>query len=307
MKKLFLIYSISLLPLTLAACDFCNCYLGLDPGFNKNTIGLRFNYKLSTIDLPELAGLKLAHGGADAEGMTTLYQRSLGTELYARIYPTPKLQLMAILPFQYNTIEFGSHNETGEGPGDLVILGYYQIYNTMPADSDQVRHRIFGGLGAKFPTGKSSGASDINIPFAYDLYEGTGSTDYIVAASYIGKKNQLGWRLDANYKINGESSNEYRFGNSVNTTAQIFYEKKLKSISIIPHAGASLENGSKDEYLGKSQEETGGSVLWGSAGADLYVRKFSVTTDLRLPFSHNTSELLPESKYWFFTSLNFHF
>jgi len=288
----------------------CNGYLGLDPGYNKNTIGIRSNFRHSSLEIPASSTFKLLHGEHSTEngdGSGELEASFLCVELFAKIYPTSKIMLIANLPYQFNSLTFGNSEGNLNAPGDITILGFYQLANTMSVDSNSVRHRLFGGLGIKLPTGKSSGTSVIDIPMAHELNSGTGSTDYLVAISYIGKYKKLGWNLDLNFKYNTESKNDYLFGHTLNVTPRIFYETRIKTVKVLPHIGASYELGDYDYYEGVKQVETGGSTFWGSAGVDFYFGRFSVTSDVRLPFHQELNGNMPEDKYWLFGSVNFHF
>ena len=289
------------------ACDFCNCYLGLDPGYNKNTIGLRNNWRTAQWT-SESSHHRIMHGGVGTEGSESiLYESLVTTEVFVKYSPLPKLRLFATLPFTINTLEYEDETESRSALSDLSMIAMYQLANTMAHDSTGVRHRLFAGAGVKFPTGKSEDDTEVDIPMAHHLYSGTGSTDYIFCLSYIGKMQKLGWNVDASYKLNGESNNHYRYGNTFNLTPRLFYDIKLKSGSLIPHAGAAYEMGVEDEYKDVEQEGTGGDTWYASAGIDFYIGKISITTDYRLPVYHDMGEQMPEDKSWLFTSINFHF
>lgn len=313
MKRISVITAILIMGATQisSACDMCNCYLGLDPGYNKNTIGLRTNFRYATYPIPVNGSMKLMHGGdhssSGTSGTKELSAYFWGTDLYARIYPVKKLQVIAALPFQVNTLMFDTLEESRSALSDLTILAMYQVANTMPSDSLSVRHRVFAGGGIKLPSGKSSGAADVNIPMSHHLYSGTGSTDYLLMIAYIGKYRKIGWNTEVSFKLNGESKNEYRYGHTFNITPRLFYEVSIGSAKLLPHAGAAFESGMKDQYKGEDVDETGGSVLWGNAGADLYFGKFSLTTDVRIPVTGNLGETYLEDQFWLFSSINFHF
>lgn len=312
MKKIFLLTTIIFLSVfnVAPACDFCNCYLGLDPGYNKNTVGIRGQYRYATHMMPVTGSMKLTHGEHEVPAgtpMEELQAEFTRFDLHARVYPLQKLQVIATVPFHMNTLTFMDQQESRSSVGDLTVLGMYQLFNTMPTDSLSVRHRIFAGGGVKFPTGKSEGASDADVPMSHHLYNGTGSTDYMVNLSYIGKFKKLGWNADVSYKFNGESANDYKYGNTFNAVPRLFYELSLKSVKFLPHIGAAFEMGDRDSYLDNEVEETGGSVLWGTAGVDFYFGSFSLTSDVRLPAMQDLGESLPEDKIWLFSSLNFHF
>jgi hypothetical protein len=310
-KSLFVFFLILIVGGTSSfACDFCNCYLGLDPGYNKNTVGIRSNFRYATHMIPSSGSMKLMHGD-HGDGTSGAEERMdgyfAGFDLFARVYPIKKLQVIATIPFQVNTLMFEDKEESRSALSDLTVMALYQIANTMPSDSLSCRHRVFAGGGVKFPSGKSSGASDADIPMAHHLYSGTGSTDLIAAVSYIGKYRKFGWNADVSYKFNGESANDYRYGNTFNAGPRIFYEVAVKSVRLLPHIGSAFEYGDHDQYRDNKLENTGGSVLWGTAGADVYLGKFSLTTDVRIPVVMDLGSSVMENRYWVFSSINFHF
>ncbi len=290
------------------ACDFCNSYLGLDPGFNKNTIALRANFRKAEWQAPSPT-LRLTHGGTHTDMGTqeTLEESFFTSELFVKYTPFPKLRIYATLPYTMNTLEFGGVSESRSALSDLSLMAMYQLLNSKNTDSTGVGHRLFAGAGVKFPTGKSEGAQEVDIPMAHHLYSGTGSTDYLACLTYIGKVKKLGWSLDASYKFNGESCTDYRYGNTINVNPVLFYETRIKSVKILPHAGAPYEAGVEDEYKGETVHETGGTTWYGSAGVDVYFGAFSVTTDFRLPFYHDMGTQMSEDQSWVFGSFNFHF
>ena len=312
MKKKFIWFTIIILSYGLdsSACDFCNCYLGLDPGYNKNTIGIRGQYRYATYGIPENSFMKLTHGGSNnpSGGPVDEWQADFTRfDIHARVYPLPKLQVIANLPFHLNTLTFLDQQESKSSLGDMTVIGMYQLFNTMTTDSGDVRHRLFAGGGVKLPTGKSEGAAEINIPMSHHLYSGTGSTDYLISVSYIGKFRKLGWNADLSYKFNGESANDYRYGNTFNAVPRLFYQWNLKSVKLLPHLGGVIEWGDGDTYLDKTVEETGGNLLWGSAGLDFYFGSFSLTSEVRVPVVHELGASLPEDKLCLIGSFNYHF
>ncbi len=307
--RIYFILSMFILSGTATACDYCNCYLGLDPGYNKNTIGIRNSWRTAEWQDPfsNMRSTHTSHGSTEQSSGSLLKETFLNTELFVKYSPVSKLRLMMSLPFSVNTLKYEGVTVTRSALADLTLLAMYQVVNTVPSDSNAVRHRIFAGGGVKFPTGKSEGASEVEIPLSHHLYSGTGSTDFLINVSYIGKKNRLGWNLDASYKLNGESANDYRYGNTLNVTPRIFYELSFKTLKVYPHVGGAYEDGMEDEYRGDTWIETGGETMWGTAGLDVYFSRFSLTTDLRVPVYHDMGAQMAEDKFVLFTSLNVHF
>jgi hypothetical protein len=286
----------------------CNCYLGLNPGYNNNAAGIRWKYRHAFLgsNTSSLKTLHLEHDhGAPMAGNLDEYHYDL--EFFGRYYPHPKLQLMINLPYRFTTMTYAGESESMDAFGDLTTLAYYQIANTMTTDSLQTRHRLFAGGGVKFPTGKSSGAKDIDIPMSHHLLPGTGSTDFLAGISYIGKKNRFGWNLDANYKVNGSSASGYRYGNTFNATGTLFYELKSSGLIMLPHAGSAFEQGNKDDFNGEVVSASGGTMVWASAGFDIYYGKFAFGNDFRLPLLSNMAEGMPVDQEIVIISLSYNF
>ncbi len=294
---------------TLSACDFCNCYLGLNPGYNKNTIGFRSSLRYASLYIPA-QNLRVTHLGNDTPAPIiggTLDEAFASFDLFARIYPVAKLQVIADLPYTINTLAYDGMSSTRSAFGDFTIMALYQIVNTRAVDSTSVRHRVFAGGGVKFPTGKYIAPSEVTIPMSDHLYSGTGSTDFIFAASYIGKYQKWGWNADVSYKVNSKNNSDYKFGNTTNLNPRLFYEVNAKTLKIYPHLGAAFEAGEKDEDNGIKQNATGGNLIWGTAGIDFYYDSISLSTDARMPISHNLPDGMPIDKSLLMVSLNIHF
>lgn len=309
MKRILLFLLIVVYSTAVAACDYCNCYLGLNPGYNKNTVGLRYSYKLSSLDIA-LSSMRVTHLDPASPAISTggnLKETQSKAELFARIYPVSKLQILATLPYTVNTLDYNEKSATGKAFDDLSVIAMYQIANTFPADSMQVRHRLFGGVGVKFPTGKAKSSEYVDIPMADHLYSGTGSTDFLIAVSYIGKYRHLGWNVDANHKFNGESGSGYHHGNTSNISSRIFFELERKKVKLFPHVSVVYEKGETDKDSGMKQSGTGGEVVSGGVGVDVYFGKFSVNTEYRKPIAHHIGEFTPVDKYTCYAGLNFHF
>lgn len=162
--------------------------------------------RFASLDIPaqNLRTTHLGHSDPIPIDGGTLEEEFLSFDLFARLYPTSKLQIIVNLPYSINTLAFDGMSSTRSALADLTLMSLYQVVNTMPHDSTSVRHRVFVGGGIKFPSGKYKTPTGLTIPMADHLYLGTGSTDFMVAASYIGKVKKWGWNADLNYKINLE-------------------------------------------------------------------------------------------------------
>ena|SRR5687768_6544835 len=151
MKSIYSVLLILIFSYPSIACDFCNCYLGLDPGFNKNTIGIRNSWRTAEW-VPFNSAQRSAHTdhGTGEEGSGSKLDESFVTmELYVKYAPVSKLRLIMTLPYTFNTLEYKSTVESRHAMSDMTLMALYQLYNSMPDDSLSVRHRIFAGPGVK--------------------------------------------------------------------------------------------------------------------------------------------------------------
>jgi len=309
MRRIFLLAVCLLCIQTGKSCDFCNCYLGLNPGYNNNSIGIRWKNSHTFLQ-GATQGLRISHieHGSESEplvGDWNEYENEL--ELYGRYYPHPKVQLMFTMPYLSNTITYTSEREHLNAFGDLFLQGFYQLANTRATDSTQTRHRLFGGGGIKFPTGKSSGTASMEVPMAHHLLPGTGSTDYLASLSYIGKKQLIGWNVDASYKFNGSSSTGYHYGNTLNLSGSGFYTFLSGKVALYPHIGSAYESGLQDSFNGETVRSSGGATTWGTAGCDLYFGSFAIANQIRLPLLMHIPEGTPEDHLQLALSFSYNF
>ncbi len=78
------------------ACDLCGCYMGLDPNYHKNLVGLRFNtFKFAT-EAHVTTNSESDHPGHPGEATTEYYN---AVELFGRYYFTPKIRVLLSVPF----------------------------------------------------------------------------------------------------------------------------------------------------------------------------------------------------------------
>ena len=116
-----------------AGCDMCNMYVGLNPNYNKNTIGLRYRYS-------SYSDLGMIHTNASGN---LNYRSYRTTELWAMYYPTPKVQLLFAIPYMDNRLVMEDNlKQQVLGLGDLTFVGRYQILNRN-IDSSHCHNLLF--------------------------------------------------------------------------------------------------------------------------------------------------------------------
>lgn len=260
------------------ACDVCGCssnanYFGILPQFKQHFVGVKYsNLSFNSQHLPSLSGQVVSS--------KELLQRA---EIWARFYPTKRLQLFAFVPYQINLkTEEGNTTQTN-GLSDISVLANYILINTGDSGSFSWRHSLSIGGGIKAPTGKFD---EKGIP---SLQIGTGTWDYLFNAIYTLRYKQIGMNVDANLRLNSSNSN-YQFGNRLTSSVRFFYWKKMRMSSILPHVGMMVEYAEKDIQEMVIQKYTGGTGMYAATGFDVYFRKLAIGGLLALPISENLNE-----------------
>ncbi|MBK8550536.1 MAG: hypothetical protein IPL53_05520 [Ignavibacteria bacterium] len=283
-------------------CDLCGCYMGLEPNFDKNQIGLRYyTFKFFNEAAPADNNPLLDHDPQQGESSDEYYNN---VELYGRIYLSLKTRLIFGIPFSFNEID----NKALNGVGDLRVLAQYNVYNTSMTGMTNFWQRIFLGGGMKFPTGVYNKQLTFGITEPH-FQPGTGSLDFLFTGLYIAKleKVGLGWRNDVVYTLNTTNKNDYKFANRFNWASTFSYDIITSSVNILPKAGIYLETASPDQLNGADAEGSGGTVWMGTMGIDLTYKMLSLDFDYQLPISQNFIGVQPQNDYRFFVGMGYSF
>lgn len=268
------------------ACDICGCvnggsFFGVLPQGHMQFAGIR--YRQSSFD---------SHIGSTLLEAKESFRT---TELWTRLYPLPKVQLMAFLPYQQNQQNrfYDSFQANLEGLGDARVLVHYNLVNTF-VDTTRMHlkwnHQLMAGLGLKAPTGA----------YKYDQYDvsevananfqlGTGSWDVPLNVIYTLKKHSTGFNLNLMYNINGTNTNGYHFANQTLISALVFRSVYVGDANLVISAGTNTEFKGQDLVNGERNEFTGGWYTNATAGVDLYWHKFAFSVNGQLPVIQNLS------------------
>lgn len=276
-------------------CDACGCSasggsMGFSSMLNTNFIGIRyFNQHYKSSD-----GLY---------SNSPWYNENFNTvQVWARIPVYKNIQISALLPYHFHNRETATGNQDIKGIGDITVLAMYRLYQTHK-DSTFLVHTLQVGGGVKAPTGKfdQTNAGDVNPSFQV----GTGSWDYILAAEYIIKRKKFGLNTIVNYTIKTENEKKYRFGNQFNYAGTFFYLYEKEKLSFAPQLGFAGEVYGSNYQYSEEVRKTSGDILFGKAGFEIGMDKFSLGANVMLPINQNLASERVEAKYRWSLNLNY--
>lgn len=277
-------------------CDACGCSasgggMGFSSMLDKNFVGVRyFNQSYSSRD-----GIFKNSPWID-ENFNTI-------QLWARIPVFKNFQISALVPYHFHNRELSTGRQTIEGLGDITVLGLYTVYQTKK-DSTVFTHMLQAGVGVKAPTGKyNSAASTGSVNPSFQV--GTGSWDYLLAAEYVIRKQDLGFNAMLNYAFKTENDQHYQFGNQLNYAGTFFYVVEREKFTLVPQVGLAGETYATNKQYAEEIPDTKGDILFSKVGLEAGSGKFSVGLNAMLPISQNLTGGRVEANYRWSVNLNY--
>lgn len=276
-------------------CDACGCSasgggMGFSSMIDQNFAGLRyFHQSYSSRD-----GVFNDSPWID-ENFNTL-------QAWARVPLGNKVQVSVQIPYHFHNRELSSGRQEINGLGDVTILGLYTLAQTVK-DFASYTHTLQIGGGIKIPVGKYNSDNNGSVNPSFQL--GTGSWDYLLASEYVVRKESFGLNAMLNYVIKTTNDKEYRFGNQLNYGATLFYVLEKSQFTIVPQAGIAGEVYDANKQFGEVLPDTAGQTLFGKAGLEAGIGKFSVGVNGMLPISQKLTGGKVEANYRWSVNLNY--
>ncbi|MEZ4905546.1 MAG: hypothetical protein R2822_29180 [Spirosomataceae bacterium] len=279
-----IIYFLSML--SARSCDVCGCgatnyNFGILPQFHKNFIGIRYRYQHFESH-PQNKGAFV--------NTQDIFQ---STELWGRFYIAPRLQVLAIVPYSFNTHSNYAETKHLQGLGDASALINYNVLDrfTLKDSVTAIKHNLWVGMGIKTASGK----------YQYDRFDftqvananfqlGSGSWDILLSAIYTFRYRNFGLNSNTVYRRTTQNPVKYQFGNRLNTSLSAFYVKQFKTLGLMPNAGVLLDWGQKDRSESKTVVETGGYAALLTGGVDVYRKSWSIGISAQIPIQQNLGE-----------------
>ncbi len=283
MKKIVFIISLWLLQVfQVYACSTCGCSaggssIGILPQYNNHFVGIRL-YQRSFTSYMTHSALKGVN--YSKENYSTL-------ELFARFYPSKRVQLFIVLPYNIFSQKEGNTTYQSNGMGDPTIIANYVIVNTAQHSTSPIKHSLLAGAGIKLPLGSYQKVHKGETDFNPNLQNGTGSADFIIDMIYTLRRKSIGFNTELNYKYNLSNNLHYHFGNRFTSTVSLFYWISKKKVSLLPQLGLQFEQAQSDSKMKAIITQSGGNALYALPGLDIYIARFGFGVKSLLPLYQN--------------------
>ena len=287
MKRLnIMLVSITLGFSSTYACDVCGCasggvFVGLMPQYKKYFTGLRYQYRSFNGHLNS------------ATRLLRTTERFTALEWYGGLRMGQKLQILAVVPYQwhqqYNQLQQANIN----GPGDVQVMNTYTVMEKLKLNPRQqlLSHTLQAGLGLKLPTGRWQFTNEGQLGQHANFMPGSGSLDYIALAMYQYNHGNAGLAATASYRFNTPNVQHFKFGNRSQFAVQGFYKLPLrKGQQLTPNAGVQLEHFAKDHQNKQTVTLSGGWLLNTTLGLEYNAAPFTTGFSIQPPIAQYLSQ-----------------
>ena len=276
-------------------CDACGCSasggsMGFSSMINPNFIGVRYFYQ----------SYKSNDG---LYSNSPWYNENFNTiQAWGRIPISEKIQVSLLVPYHFHNRDSKIGNQSISGIGDITALGFYTLIKTKK-DSAAIKQHLMLGGGVKMPTGNYNESNNGSINPSYQL--GTGSWDYLIAAEYTIKRNNIGLNTMLNYTFKTENEKNYQFGNQLNYGSTLFYTLNNEQISFVPQLGIAGEVYESNYQHSQRVRNTSGDILFGKIGIEIGKDRFSFGANTMLPVNQNLTGGNVQAQYRWSINLNY--
>ncbi len=310
----------------LIACDICNIYLGIRPNDHRSYAGLFYRYRLlegtatfsANGTILGSSKSRLKHGadghvvngpGNAVERKVALQERYEVMALRGRFFfKDPRWNLFVSLPVKRNGW-YSSEGSDGSftGIGDPLILMNYQLFSSEENEKGR-GHRLSLGAGMEFPLARVDRQNALGEELHRDIQAGSGSWDPVLSLEYWVRWQRTGLNSVLTYKANTNGPGEYRFGDAINLDLQWFWLFELsEEFRIMPSLGSYFERAMPDVQKGDALSETGGKVLFGTLGTELFWKRFSLQGGFQLPLLDGLNDPVLANQHRWMCGLRYYF
>ena len=260
------------------ACDICggvnsNASIGLFASSKFHTLGIRSSYlSFSTY----------------MNGIRHSREYLFGQEIQFRTQIHSRIQLMGSMPYQsaIQKRDFGS--DFISGMGDPTIISNFILLQNRDSNGISKNFLSFG-IGLKAPLGKTAENSNA----LKNLFPGTGSWDYLLLSNYTHQFAKFyGWQTELSYSFKGKDSFGFQYGNSFQSSTQVFRNFKISSYRFIVAAGMNFEHhaNSRLDGLATIGKTNDGIILSSRASINLMTYRWLWSLNIQNPLYQNLND-----------------
>ncbi|MDI9337971.1 MAG: transporter [Alphaproteobacteria bacterium] len=275
------------------ACDICGCgvgntYIGILPEFKKYIVGVRYRYN----------ALKTHVGVGGATTYLTTNESYSTAELWGGFYLSKKVRLLLSVPYSFIQRENQGNHSYKNGVSDINSTVFYEVLNKQTFFKNKILfNSLWIGGGLKLPTGKYSSMNDTFVNENNLFQLGTGSTDVAFQAIYDVRLQNIGFNMNALYKINTSNSSLYRYGNKLTLSGQLYYKFSVKNkFSFVPNMGILYEKSQSDDNRGNPVNISGGQLTLFSTGIEASYQKIATGINWQIPIQQNLAHGIIQSQ-----------
>lgn len=237
------------------ACDGCNISTGIVNSDPVNYISIRHrNLYYVGEEIPFMR--HTGHGGQ-------LSEKYLSYDIIAKYFFSNKAYLQSIISTsEIDIVSFDLNRKVSGFADPIFLFGYqsFEIYKKW-----QLNYNLFGGFDL--------GVGEYNNSLHQEYSPGSKTTDVLVGTELMGRFLKWGVISRLNYKNGFENSENYQFGQVINSSLHTGYYHERGNLMYVPLFGVSFESDFTDYYEGKSVKYSSSKVLFGDLGVNILFSK----------------------------------
>jgi hypothetical protein len=273
-------------------------YNGIYPQFNNNVVGFRYGYSKFTHPYTD------ENYNGSSRVMNDTYQTM---EMWARFYPSPRVQILAFVPYKIHERTETERTTTIQGIGDMTAMANFTVINTGDSTNVKLKQTWLLGGGITLPTGKYQQRDENGTFLPAQLQIGAGAYAFRAMTNYTMRYEALGLNANIEYITRTENERSYQFGDSYSFAISAFYWFKMGNTSVLPNLGVGYENYAPDYENDVEKESTGGTLNTLSAGVDVNFNRFFFRIFMQSPFNQDLPPAQPASGNRYSGSIGFVF
>jgi hypothetical protein len=285
------------------ACTACGCsanneYLGLLPQTSNDFIGFQYLVRGFNTDLPD-------DGGGDPFGLS--HDTYTTFQLWGRYNINNRIQVLAFIPYIYNTRTLNGIKTVNSGLSDVTVMGNYRLVDK---SNGAWKQTLLIGAGLKMPTGKYDSHAiqlDEGLP---NMQPGTNSWDMIGDINYTLGYKQFGVNVDFCYAKTTPNSDSYKFGNRQTVGVLGYYRIHKNDFILLPQFGFKYDHANQDytDFSTETKDDmSGGWQLHTALGMQAFYKHIGLQLIYDKPIDQHYASGLVTMKYKVETGILFMF